>query len=183
MNDAAEKKDVLYKNIGKFIVHFEEMCYQIRTCIWWAFHRGGLKKQKLIHTMMAELTADPLIKQLLTISHQIYGGESSHYKVISELLKKAEKMNEKRNKIAHGHWMMAADSEYERLKMDVVVDFQKNKKTGKGLGYSQLKLTPEEFEKLNSDLIALNRQLNGLSICISREGLDKIKDFDLTKYE
>ena len=128
MNDAAVKKDILFKNIGKFIVHFERMCFLMNNCIWWAFHRCGLKKLELIHTMMAELTAQPLRMQLLTISHQIYGGKSSHYRVIKELLKKVETIIQRRNKIVHGFWMMSADSEYERLKMDVVADFQKNVK-------------------------------------------------------
>lgn len=178
-----EKRDKLYMNLGIFVVRFEQITEYMRQCILWAFHRCGLNKQEIIRTMTADLTAEPLRMQLLTISHQIYGGDSSPYKVIKELLDEVSTIITRRNKIVHGHWTIFADSVYEKDDFEVKAHFIKDVKTKNGLSYKLEELDVEEFEILNSQLWDILVKFRGLSVCIGPGGMDKTSSIDLTIYE
>jgi hypothetical protein len=166
----------LYQAYGKFAIEFEQMCNSMRICLIFAMHAHGLTEQRLIRIMLADLTADPLIKRLRATVGILYEKRPEDIKYLTPLFKFCIDINEKRNEIIHGTWYIGWTSA-EQNEFNTASGM-KEKLTKDGLRLDSYNYNPKEFSDLTEKVILANTLINRLHGCISF-GSEIQKNIDL----
>ncbi len=107
-------KDELYKNqtnelyasIGKFLVNFELVCFNIRTAIIFILYDSGLKNQQLTNIMLAVHTAEPLKSILHSLIGEAVRLNENEKEIIKNIFARIQKLIESRNNIVHSTWFI-----------------------------------------------------------------------------
>lgn len=147
----------LYRAYGRFAVNFEHMCSSIRTCILFAFQ---LQKQELLRVLLADQTADPLIKKLRAIISIIFRKKAEEIKHIDPLFKFCISIIEKRNEIIHGTWFIGWASS-EQTEFDSA-NGKKDKIKSEGVKTYSFYYKAETFDDLTEKVIIAKNLLDRL---------------------
>ena len=98
-----------YEQIGRFVVHFEHVCFYLRFGITFAFVDQGLRNQSLTRILIdnRSMTAGPLIEAHDAIMTEIgFRDDPVQKEVLDQVSKEFHALIEERNKVVHGLWMI-----------------------------------------------------------------------------
>src|SRR5687767_164011 len=91
----------LYAAIWRFAVKFEHVCHAMSNTILWALQSDGLRTQRLADAVLAGLTADPLRKIFGAVLAEVRADDEQDKKIIANVLKRVQKLTERRNDVIH----------------------------------------------------------------------------------
>ena len=178
-------KDELYKNqtnelyasIGKFLVNFELVCFNIRTAIIFILYDSGLKNQQLANIMLAGHTAEPLKSILHSLIGETVQLNENEKKIIKNIFARIQKLIESRNNIVHSTWFIGWSNK-------TMIDFSeasgyKLHRNKDGKATKTFKYKKEDFKKLSKEAEILYKLVLRLHGCISGNySIEKNFDFD-----
>jgi len=187
VGDIMDKKirDELYKNqtnelyasIGKFLVNFELVCFNIQTAIIFILYDSGLKNQQLTKIMLAGHTAEPLKSILHSLIGETVPLNENEKEIIKNIFTRIQKLIESRNNIVHSTWFIGWSNE-------TMIDFSeasghKLHKNKDGEATKTFKYKKEDFKKLSKEAEILSKLILRLHGCISGNfSIEKNFDFD-----
>ena len=180
-----KKRDEIYKNqtnelyasIGKFLVNFELVCFNIRTAIIFILYDSGLKNQQLANIMLAGHTAEPLKSILHSLIGETVRLNENEKKIIKNIFARIQKLIESRNNIVHSTWFIGWSNE-------TMIDFAeasgyKLHKNKDGSATKIFKYKKVDFEELSKEAEILSELVFRLYVCItSKFCIEKNFDFD-----
>ena len=139
-----------YKQLGKFVVEFEQVCEWLRINIILILQRNGLKNQRLIQILINNqgMTASLLIDAFDAIMTEIGDRNDPEKKtILDHISKEFRELLSERNKIVHGLWFIgyAAIDNPDFSKM---AGLKGNPSKTKGMNYQHLPETAQEIEEL-----------------------------------
>ena len=167
----------LYTSIGKFLVNFELVCFNIRTAIIFILYDSGLKNQQLANIMLAGHTAEPLKSILHSLIGETVRLNENEKKIIKNIFARIQKLIESRNNIVHSTWFIGWSNE-------TMIDFSeasgyKLHKDKDGEVIKTFKYKKEDFKKLSKKAEILYKLVLRLHVCISGNfSIEKNFDFD-----
>lgn len=178
-------RDELYKNqtnelhasIGKFLVNFELVCFNMRTAIIFILYDSGLKNQQLANIMLAGHTAEPLRSILRSLIGETVQLNENEKEIIKNIFARIQKLIESRNNIVHSTWFIGWGNETMR-------DFSeasgyKLHRDKDGEATKTFKYKKEDFKKLSKEAEILSKLVLRLHVCISSNfSIEKNFDFD-----
>jgi hypothetical protein len=169
-----------YKEYGKFIIHFENVCFTMNYCIRHICTKGKMfsSEDKNIEILLQGLTAQPILTKFKAIFFN-----SEHFKN-NEFLELFNIFNnnfikviEFRNFIAHGTFFYG--DPYGNIDKFQIRNTKINKK---GFYDNTNIIDISSLENLNKDIVKLENFLGYLSIYIRRTSKEsKIKIYNLMK--
>ena len=176
-----------YEQIGRFVVHFEHVCFALRFGITFVFVHQGLRNQSLSRILIDNrfMTGAPLIEAHDAIMTEIGFREDPVQKeVLDQVSKEFHALMEERNKIVHGLWMIgwgrADDPDFSKIAGHIGRPSKRE-----GMRYQELPASAEEIAQLVErahklgDLVMhihmfLSAQSTGESSVKLEDGLTKI---------
>lgn len=182
MNETSRQKkliqqsDDLYREIGRFVVQFEHMCFELRAGITFTLQKFGLKNQQLAHILTSELTAEPLRTLLQSLLSEIEEFDDSDRKIFKAIFKKAQDLIKSRNDIIHGTWFIGWASEDQ-------TDFRianghKLQRKASGLAVKELNYSPKDFMALSEECAETEKLVSRLWVSIIND-LKISKNFEI----
>ena len=133
--------DAIYSSIGHFIVAFSGVVDWMEHAIVMTAPGG---QQRATHALLAELTADPLVKAWRSVMIETYGTESgsgAEYMkrlapadafILGELVAEVNELIEIRNDLVHGRWLVGWGNEQTTDWSEASLVRKKNLKAGIG---------------------------------------------------
>jgi len=97
----------LSESIGRFIISFENLLAIMKHGIALLYSRHGMNNQDVVDVMVAEMTADPLLKKFdgliaVTFIEEMKDPETK--KRLNDIYIEIDEAIKFRNKLAHAHW-------------------------------------------------------------------------------
>ena len=139
-----------YEQIGRFVVHFEHVCFVLRFGITFAFVGQGLSNQRLTRILIDNrfMTAAPLIEAHDAIMTEIgFRDDPVQKEVLDQVSKEFHALMEERNKVVHGLWMIgwgrADDPDFSKIAGHIGRPSKKE-----GMRYQELPKSAEEIAQL-----------------------------------
>lgn len=177
--------DELYKNqtnelhasIGKFLVNFELVCFNMRTAIISILYDSGLKNQQLANIMLARHTAEPLRSILRSLIGETVQLNENEKEIIKNIFARIQKLIESRNNIVHSTWFIGWSNK-------TMIDFSeasgfKLHRNKDGEDTKTFKYKKEDFKKLSKEAEILYKLVLRLHVCVSCNfSIEKNFEFD-----
>ena len=167
----------LYASIGKFLVNFELVCFNIRTAIIFILYDSGLKNQQLANIMLAGHTAEPLKSILHSLIGETVQLNENEKKIIKNIFARIQQLTGSRNDIVHSMWFIG-------WRNKTMIDFAeasgyKLHKNKDGSATKIFKYEKVDFEELSKEAEILSELVFRLYVCIiSKLCIEKNFDFD-----
>ncbi len=162
-----------YKEYGKFIIHFENICFRMNYCIRHICTQGNMfsAEDKNIEILLQGLTAHPILEKFKSLFLATeYSKDSELLKLINIFHSNFIKIIEHRNFIAHGTFFYG-DPHGNIDKFQI-----RNTKLNKKGFYDNTNIIDiKSLENLNIELLRLENFLEYLTIFIKRSP-DNLKD-------
>ena len=139
-----------YEQIGRFVVHFEHVCFCLRFGITFVFIDQGLRNQSLSRILIDNrfMTAGPLIEAHDAIMTEIgFRDDPVQKEVLDQVSKEFHALIEERNKVVHGLWMIgwgrADDPDISKIAGHIGRPSKRE-----GMRYQELPKSAEEIAQL-----------------------------------
>ena len=139
-----------YEQIGRFVVHFEHVCFHLRIGITFAFVHQGLSNQRLTGILINNrfMTAAPLIEAHDAIMTEIgLRDDPVQKEVLDQVSKEFHALMAERNKIVHGLWMIgwgrSEDPDFSKIAGRIGKPSKRE-----GMSFQQLPTSAEEIAQL-----------------------------------
>ncbi len=162
-----QQTNELYTSIGKFAVHFEHICQELRSGIIWMLHEHGLTNQQITCILLHDLTAFPLQSIFQSLIAETVDLSVKSKQIIKNIMKRCQDLTEKRNNLIHNAWFIGwASPEQIDFSETTAMKPHRNKHGG---GFKVFKITSDEIQKLINDAIELTILTNRLWICITNK--------------
>ena len=152
-----EQIDLLYKEIGRYVVEFEMMCHAMQMCITFSMSSHGLRNQQISQAVIAGLTAEPLCALLRSLISETIEIDDDECHAIDYLFRLVKTAIEDRNRIIHSTWHIGWGNS---MTTDwSVAKGSKPHKSKKGVCVRNSNMTKEAFSELTNDLIYIRKAL------------------------
>lgn len=163
------KKDTneLYRAIGKFIVKFEHVCFNIQTGITYLLDRAGLRDQNVSQILLAGITAEPLRTLFESLVCQTQTLNAVERKILKNALSRFQVLTEQRNDIVHSMWFIGFGNECE-------IDFSeaagtKLHKNKRGTAVKSFRKKADDFDVLTKEAEQLAKIFFQLHACFAAD--------------
>lgn len=155
----------LYASIGKFIVEFEHICFEMQKAILWMLRDQGLKNQQVVDILLAGYTADPLRTLLESLIGELTTTNDKERKIIKNIFSRIQKITEKRNDVAHSTWFIGwGNATTQDFSEASGHKLHKNKQ---GEARKSFKYKAENFNDLITEAEKLSSLVMRLYLCIT----------------
>jgi len=142
-----QTKDI-YSAIGEFAVQFEHVCHYLKLIIMTILAKEGLTKERVLHVLLADYTAEPLRGLVLSLLNETQDLSESDKKIVEWILKQVQALTAKRNDVIHGTWFIGwAHHENTEFKGAPGIKFHKKKE---GASTKNFKWQKEDFSSLQT---------------------------------
>ncbi|MBU1192611.1 MAG: hypothetical protein KKE76_12955 [Gammaproteobacteria bacterium] len=160
-----EQTEDLYAALGKFAVEFEHICNYLRLIIMAILNNEGLRNEKVMQILLADLTADPLRAQVMSLVAETQGLSDAEIKNINNILNRVQNLTKTRNDVLHGTWYIGwagvGDNEF------TAAPGIKIKRNKKGTAPKTFEWKEKDFDELSVEAVELWSLLARLYGCIS----------------
>ena len=146
--NVATLPDEFLKNIGRLVVDFASLESSIAIAIWNLLSIDGSRGEII--------TSEMSFKNMLALFSSLFINKTSDPAALEEmkdLITRATKVEEKRNRIVHSSWGMRVWSDGR----EVVVRMKTTAKISKGLRRQDEELTLEHMEQMIDEVVDANR--------------------------
>ena len=106
-------KEVL-AGLGEFVIAFERVCAEMRSCVLCTFRREGLQNQGLSQVIVNKAAAETLRFTLGGIYSELRGQDAEDQQIVKSLLARIDKLGTTRNQLLHAEWYL--NYNYENAK-------------------------------------------------------------------
>ena len=103
-------KEVL-SGLGEFVVAFERICAEMRSCILCVFRKAGLANQGLSQVVVNKAAAEGLRTTLGGLYTELKDQDKEDKKCVKSLLARVDKLGTVRNELLHAEWFLNYDYE------------------------------------------------------------------------
>jgi len=160
-----EQTEDLYAALGKFAVEFEHICNYLRLIIMAILNNEGLRNEKVMQILLADLTADPLRAQVMSLVAETQGLSDAEIENINNILNRVQNLTKTRNDVLHGTWYIGwagvGDNEF------TAAPGIKIKRNKKGTAPKTFEWKEKDFDELSVEAVELWSLLARLYGCIS----------------
>lgn len=155
----------LYSVLGKFAVHFEHVCQELRSGITWILHNQGLTNQKVTTILLSDLTAFPLISIFQALIGETADLSDKDRQIVNNIMKRCHKLTEERNDVIHNAWFIGWASQSDTDFSNTTA--MKPHRSKKGGGHEIFKRTADDFLKLSADATELSELIMRVWGCLT----------------
>lgn len=149
-----------YAAVGKFAVHFEHTCQELRTGIIWMLDRHGLTNQNVATLLLVRLTADSLQSIFRAILSETVDLTDDARRIVDDIMSRHQKLREERNEIIHNAWFIGWGSAQQTDFAEITA--MKPQRTKEGGGFRVFKRTAEDILKKVGEADELTALINAL---------------------
>ena len=148
-----EQANELYRAIGRFVVKFELMRYNLELGILFLLDQAGLRNQRAAHILLSGQTAEPLKTWLFSLIGELKKPDEKEANLLKKVGERIQKLTEIRNDVVHSTWFIGWAST-EQTDFSEAPGFKLHK-SKKGAEYKQFRYKAADFEKFATEAIAL----------------------------
>jgi hypothetical protein len=144
-----EQGDPWYAALGRFIVMFEWLCHEVKTCIVEAegnFNHPGTQIQQLAFAQLEELPAGRLIGRFNEALTYLCANSPEELEILDSIAKRLKVLKDKRNNIVHGAWLVGfGDGDFSKASS------RKFKRGENAPEFKPLELQAQDFDGLEAE--------------------------------
>jgi hypothetical protein len=167
--DHEAKAKTVLAGLGEFVIAFERVCAEMRSCILCAFRREGLKNQGLSQVVINKSAVEALRSTLGGLFSELRGQDGEDKNAVKNLLARIDNLGSTRNELLHAEWYLNYD--YEDASDEFTALALKHNTSQNGGAYSLkipvTKAILDEHVKEATEILVLLRRL---AICLNQNG-------------
>ncbi len=161
-----EQTEDLYAAFGKFAVEFEHICNYLRAITKTILAREGLQNERVMHVILAALTAEPLRTLVQSLIHETLTLSDTDKKIVRKLLNRMQELTKTRNEVLHGTWFIGWAGVDDDFSNAPGIKIKSNKE---GAVVKSFNWNVADFEELTSEVIQLANLFGRLNGCIAED--------------
>ena len=161
-------KEVL-AGLGEFVIAFERVCSEMRSCIFCMFRREGLKNQGLAQVSVNKSAAEGLRAALGGLYSELGDQDEDDRKQVKDVLKRIDKLGSTRNQLLHAEWFLNYD--YENADNEfTALAFKNNFSQNDGAYGIKIPVTKASLSSHVREATEILILLRRLAICMNQKG-------------
>lgn len=169
-NEQHEKKaQEVLAGLGEFVVAFERVCSEMRSCIFCIFRREGLNNQGLAQVTVNKAAAEGLRATLGGLFSELKDQNEADKQQVKELLKRIDKLGSTRNELLHAEWFLNYDYENAGEEFTALA-LKSNTSQNQGAYGIKVPVTKDSLSSYVREATEILVLLRRLSICMNQKG-------------
>lgn len=161
-------KEVL-AGLGEFVIAFERVCAEMRSCVFCAFRREGLQNQGLSQVVVNKAAAETLRSTLGGIYSELRGQDAEDQKIVKSLLARIDKLGTTRNQLLHAEWYLNYDYEHANDEFTALA-LKHNAGQNRGAYSLKIPVTKASLDGHVKEATEILVLLRRLVICLNQRG-------------
>ena len=164
-----EKAKEVLAGIGEFVIAFERVCAEMRSCIFCIFRKSGLNNQGLSQVVINKAAAEGLRTTLGGFYAEVREQDKDDKKLVKKLLKRIDELGTVRNQLLHAEWFLNYD--YENASDEFTALALKHHASQNQGAYSfTIPVTKESLNLHVKEATEILVLLRRLTICMNQNG-------------
>ena len=163
------KAQEILAGLGEFVVAFERVCSEMRSCIFCMFRKEGLKNQGLAQVSVNKAAAEGLRTTLGGLFSELRDQDEADKRQVKDLLTRIDKLGSTRNELLHAEWFLNydyenADDEFTALAL------KSNASQSQGAYGIKIPVTKVSLSSSVREATEVLVLLRRLTICMNQKG-------------
>jgi len=164
----SKAKEVL-SGLGEFVIAFERICAEMRSCIFCIYRREGLRNQGLAQVVVNKAAAEGLRTTLGGLYAELRDQDEEDKKHVKQLLSRIDHLGTIRNELLHAEWFLNYD--YQNATREFYALALKHNASQSGAYSLKIPISKEilniHIHEATEILVLIGR----LGICMNQKGL------------
>ncbi|MFH6981831.1 hypothetical protein [Marinoscillum luteum] len=166
LDEYSLNRDKVFKELGKFNVHFEQITHSLKDCIATILISNGLKDETYIDCITSKLTSEPILRIFQSTSLHFLSNKEEKEK-INQISNVFVDLIQVRNMLIHASWIIGLTNNDPEPNEPYILGI-KARVSKKGVSLYNLGFKIKELRELNIKVEALNQFAFQLSQNISQ---------------
>jgi len=165
-----EKAKEVLAGIGEFVIAFERVCAEMRSCIFSIFRKAGLQNQGLSQVVVNKAAVEGLRTTLGGLYAELRDQDEDDRRIVKNLLARIDKLGTVRNELLHAEWFLNYDYENANDEFTALA-LKHNARQNQGAYSFTIPVTKESLNNHVKEATEILVLLRRLSICMNQSGL------------
>jgi len=161
-------KEVLV-GLGEFVIAFERVCAEMRSCIFCIFRKEGLTNQGLAQVVANNAAIEGLRTTLGGLYAELRDQDEEDKKQVKNLLARIDRLGTTRNQLLHAEWFLNYD--YKKAGDEfIALALKSNSNQSRGAFALTIPVTKTKLTECVREATEISVLLRRLAICMNQKG-------------